>query len=205
MAGTEVALTPWRIEGRYLESCNCDAICPCRMVHGVPGGRSTHGECLGLLAWGIEAGSAGPLDLSGLNVALACRDHDDEAGSPWSIVLYVDESADAGQRGALEAIFLGRAGGAHVLRLPWIRKSRFVFDVRASRIDFLDGSLRVEDRAAIRATRPVDEGEYVRCGIPGYDEPGQELYADRLAVRDDPFDFAFEGNCAYRSTFHYSS
>jgi hypothetical protein len=175
------------------------------MVHGVPGGRSTHGECLGLLAWGIEAGSAGPLDLSGLNVALACRYHDDEAGSPWSIVLYVDESADAEQRGALEAIFLGRAGGSHVLRLPWIRKSRFVLDVRASRIEFQNGSLRVEERASIRATRLVDDGEHVRCGIPGYDEPGQELLADELAVRDDPFDFAFEGNCAYRSTFHYSS
>ncbi|MFL5406640.1 MAG: hypothetical protein ACJ79O_12365 [Myxococcales bacterium] len=26
----------WRIAGAYFESCNCKAICPCRMVGGVP-------------------------------------------------------------------------------------------------------------------------------------------------------------------------
>ena len=45
----------------------------------------------------------------------------------------------------------------------------------------------------------------VRCAIPGFDEPGTELYADDLIVRDEPFDYALTGNCAYRSTFHYSS
>ena len=25
------SLTPWRIRGTYFESCNCEAICPCRM------------------------------------------------------------------------------------------------------------------------------------------------------------------------------
>jgi Putative transposase len=44
-------LSDWRIAGRYFESCNCDAICPCRMVGGIPGGRSTYGECYGVLAW----------------------------------------------------------------------------------------------------------------------------------------------------------
>ena len=48
----------WRVAGTYLESCNCDAICPCRRIGGVPGGRSTHGICLGALSWRIEDGWA---------------------------------------------------------------------------------------------------------------------------------------------------
>ena len=47
----------WRIRGTYFESCNCDAICPCRRIDGVAGGRSTHGVCMGVLSWlipGIE-------------------------------------------------------------------------------------------------------------------------------------------------------
>ena len=48
----------YRVEGTYLESCNCDAICPCRRVGGVPGGRSTHGICLGVLSWFVETGEA---------------------------------------------------------------------------------------------------------------------------------------------------
>jgi hypothetical protein len=200
-----VDLTPWQIEGQYLEACNCEAICPCRMIGGVPGGRSTYGECFGLLSWHIDVGAAGPLDLAGLNVALACRYHDDEAGSPWSLFLYLDERGDAGQRAALEAIFLGGAGGEHVLRLPWVRKPRFVLNVRRSRIEFDGESVRVEDRAVIRATRQVASEDEVRCGIPGYDEPGKELYADGLEVHDDPFDYALTGKCAYRSVFNYTS
>ena len=56
-------LTPWHIQGEYLESCNCEAICPCRMIGGTPGGRSTYGECFGLLSWHIERGSARTLGL----------------------------------------------------------------------------------------------------------------------------------------------
>src|SRR6266487_1674191 len=98
----------WRVAGYYLESCNCDAICPCRMVNGVQGGRSTHGICFGVLSWRIEKGHCGDVPLDGLAVAFVIRYDDDEAGSPWSIVLHVDERADGRQRQALENIFLGR-------------------------------------------------------------------------------------------------
>jgi hypothetical protein len=199
-----VDLTPWHAKGEYFEACNCEAICPCRMIGGIPGGRSTYGECFGLLSWHVDEGAAGALDLAGLNVALACRYHDDEPGSPWSIVLYVDESGDADQRAALEAIFLGAAGGERILRLPWVRKPRFVLEVRPSRIEFDAESVRVEHRAIIRATRRVAGQDEVRCVIPGYEEPGNELYADELAVHDDPFDYTLTGKCAYRSAFHYS-
>jgi hypothetical protein len=83
----------WRLQGTYFESCNCDAICPCRRIDGVPGGRSTHGVCMGVLSWLIEEGRADGTDLSGLAVALACRYDDDEPGSPWTWTLYLDERA----------------------------------------------------------------------------------------------------------------
>ena len=161
-------LTPWHVQGEYLEACNCEAICPCRMIGGTRGGRSTYGECFGLLSWHIERGSARALGLAGLNVALACRYHDDEPGSPWSIVLYLDEQADAEQHAALEAIFLGAAGGERILRLPWVRKPRFILDVRTSRIDFNGESVQVSEArgSAARAWTPRDD---VRCAIPGYE------------------------------------
>ena len=34
-----------------------------------------------------------------------------QPGTPWEVVLYVDQGADDGQRAALADIFLGRAGG----------------------------------------------------------------------------------------------
>src|SRR5690349_6261267 len=46
----------WHIRGTYFESCNCDAICPCRRIDGQAGGRSTYGVCMGVLSWLIEDG-----------------------------------------------------------------------------------------------------------------------------------------------------
>jgi hypothetical protein len=63
----------WRIRGTFFESCDCDAISPCRRIHGTAGGRSTHGVCMGVLSWLIEDGAADRTELSGLPVALAGR------------------------------------------------------------------------------------------------------------------------------------
>src|SRR6266542_837657 len=52
-------MTNWAISGDYLESCDCEAICPCRRIGGRAGGRSTYGICLGALSWAIEDGQRG--------------------------------------------------------------------------------------------------------------------------------------------------
>ena len=202
-------MTSWHIEGDYFESCNCDAICPCRMIGDVPGGRSTHGICEGVLSWLVREGHAGDVDLGGLAAAFAIRYSDDEPGSPWSFVVYVDERGTDEQRDALAAILTGRLGGDDVLRLPWVRKPSELLDVRARPIDIdhaPDGHrLRVGSAVELTATRPYATDERVACGIPGYHIPGQELYADRLAVADVPFAWELAGNCAFVSTFSYSS
>src|SRR5436190_18558050 len=127
-------LKPWRIGGTYLESCNCDAICPCRRVGGRKGGRSTYGVCMGALSWAIGRGAAGAVELAGLNVAMALRYDDDEPGSPWDFLLYLDERADERQRAALEAIFLGRLGGTPGEQFPWVWKPSRPLGVRAAAI-----------------------------------------------------------------------
>jgi len=196
----------WRVAGAYLESCNCEAICPCRMVDGVVGGRSTYDVCVGLLGWRVDEGHADGVDLSGLGVALACRYADDEPGSPWTIVLYVDERGTEEQRDALADIFLGERGGPHIVKLPWVRKPRNLVEVRPARVDLDDArALRVGEVGTIRVSRLANDGHAVACGIPGYERVGDEYYADEAGVQDDPFDWRLEGNCAYATTFDYRS
>jgi len=198
----------WRVSGAYVESCNCEAICPCRMVNGVPGGRSTYGVCYGAMAWRIDEGHAGDVDLSGLAVSLTISYDDDEPGSPWSIVLHIDERADEAQGDALEQIYLGELGG-DVLRLPWIRKPRRLVSVRRSRIEIESGAdghaVNVGSGISLVATRPVEGDAVVACGIPGYHEPGTELYTDSFRVDDEPFAWELSGNCAFASGFSYTS
>jgi hypothetical protein len=204
-----VSAPTYKVAGSYFESCNCDAICPCRMTDGIPGGRSTYGVCYGALSWLVEDGRVGDVDVSGLAVALVVRYDDDEPGSPWAIMLHVDGRADEGQHEALTNVFLGSLGGPQVGVLPWVRKARHLVEVRSSPIELTpdaDGyRLRVGDAVRLRATKPVPDDTVVRCGIPGYDQPGNELIAEELTVDDYPFVWELVGNCAFASRFAYAS
>jgi hypothetical protein len=204
-----VGAVTYAVSGSYFESCNCDPICPCRMTDGIPGGRSTYGVCYGALAWLVEDGQVGEVDVTGLKVALTVMYDDDELGSPWTIVLHVDADGSEPQQAALADVFLGNLGGPHVGLLPWVRKARHLVEVRVDSIELLpDGDgykLNVGTAVRVSATRPVESDAVVRCGIPGYDQPGRELVADELRIDDDPFAWELSGNCAYASRFAYAS
>jgi hypothetical protein len=208
-AAAVARLTPWRIRGSYFESCNCDAICPCRMISGRRGGRSTHGICFGVLSWLVEDGHAGSVALDDLAAAFVIRYDDDEPGSPWSFVVHVDERGSEEQQRALASILLGELGGEAVLRLPWVSKPSELIDVIASPIAITGGDagheLRVGRVVTLKATQPFETDEVVACGIPGYDNPGTELLADELVVADGDFSWALSGNCAFASPFDYGS
>ncbi len=198
----------WRIGGSYFESCNCVAICPCRRIDGRPGGRSTFGECLGVLSWVIEEGDADGVSLDGARVAMAMRFDDDEPGSPWTFVLYLDEGADDARRGALERIFTGKLGGDALEHFPWAWKAATCLAVRPAAIEVSHEPrrqwLRVRDHVSVRIREAWQGDETVTCVVPGHEEPGEELIADELRVSDGPLEFAYEGNCGYAARFDYA-
>jgi hypothetical protein len=47
----------------------------------------------------------------------------------------------------------------------------------------------------------VETDAPIACGIPGYDHPGRELYADELSLAG----LELSGNCAFASDFDYVS
>jgi hypothetical protein len=173
------------------------------------GGRSTYGLCLGALSWLIEDGRAGETALDGLRVVLAARYSDDEDGSPWSFVLYLDEHGDDSQREALEAIFTGRLPGSQIDHFPWVWKESRQLAVRPAKIELEHvpgrGWFRAGSHVEVRAARPVASGETVTCVIPGHERAGRELHAETLEVHDGELDFSFRGTCAFESDFDYCS
>jgi len=204
-------VTPdWVVRGSYFEACNCDAICPCRSVHGQPGGPSSYGVCYGSLSWRIDDGHFGELDLTGRQVVMSIRYRDEvQPSTRWETFIYVDEDANDEQRDALADIFAGRAGGS-VMQLYGpaigtvhaVRRARISLEHVAprKRIDVV-GYLTVEAEGAAS-----DEGD-VRCGIPGFDHPGTELYGDVLKSSDESFTWEIRGkrNAAFATDFEYRS
>lgn len=198
----------WWTSGSYFESCNCDPICPCRRIDGVPGGDSTYGVCMGVLSWVIEDGAADAIDLSGLAVGMAVRYSDSEPGSPWSWILYVDERALPEQHQALEAIWSGDLGGDAVTHFPWAWKASERLAVRSAAIDVRHEPrrqwLRIGERVTVEIRDRYDGPETVTCVIPGHDRQGEELVTETLHVDDGRLSFDFSGVCGYSTSFSYA-
>jgi hypothetical protein len=161
-----------------------------------------------VLSWLILEGEADGVDLAGLPVAIASRYSDDEPGSPWTWILYLDEGASDEQRAALEDIYTGRRGGDAGTHFPWAWKPSELVAVRPVAID-VDHTrrrqwLRIRDHISVRIRDRHRGPETVTCVIPGHDREGEELVADELRVDDGPLEFRYRGVCGYGTMFAYA-
>ena len=192
----------WSVSGSYYESCNCQAVCPCRRLNDKPGGNSTYGVCEFLLSWDIQRGAAGGVELAGRQVVMAGFYSDAEPGKPWAIKLFIDEAAAPGPYRELERIFLGKAGG----NMPFTTNIATVLDVQRANISLVHEpgreSIRVGGIGASAVARRADYEGRITCGIPGHDRPGTE-YVASLAVHDGPLQWDYEERCGFASDFHF--
>lgn len=197
----------WNVIGTYYEVCNCDAVCPCRRHGEKNGGRSTYGICDFALSWHIIEGQADGVDLSNLSVVLAGSYNDDEAGSPWRVIIYVDERGNTAQQQALADIFLGRSGGGTSENFASVIGE--VYAIRAAKISLEHSSNqeRMEVKGYVSAaTAKADLTDLpVTCGIPGHDRPGQEIIADHFRVDDQNLKWELNGRCGFATDFAYRS
>ena len=199
----------WRVSGTYLESCNCDAICPCRQINGVPGGRSTHGICLGALNWQIVEGHAdrdGPLrPRRRAGHPLQRR----RGGNALELDPLPGRARHAEQHRALEEIWTGRAAGDQIDHFPWAWKASYLLGVKPARIEVdhtpRRGWFRVKDAISVRISGPYPGDETVTCGIPGHERSGEEVIAEELRVDDEALRFEFSGVCGFEADFDYRS
>jgi len=99
----------WSLSGEYMESCNCDYLCPC--IYTNPQGPATNDHCTAVMVFRIDEGRSGPLRLAGLKFALVIRAGKVMADGNWIFGIVVDEAANPLQRPALAAIAGGEAGG----------------------------------------------------------------------------------------------
>jgi hypothetical protein len=98
----------YEIEGRLLEVCTCEVICPCWVGRDPDGG-----TCESSLAWGIDKGTIEGIDVSGLTIALSVHIPGNVlTPKSWKAVVYVDDRASDEQQAALLKVFTGQAGGA---------------------------------------------------------------------------------------------
>lgn len=94
------------IAGTLLEVCTCTLVCGCCWADERP---TSGDDCDRVMAWRIERGAVGDVDVSGITVAMLGLL--DSSGTPVKSYLYVPHSVSNAQFGALVALWTGALGG----------------------------------------------------------------------------------------------
>lgn len=118
-----MADTNWSISGEYMETCNCDYVCPCIYTNSL--GDATFDDCTALLIFRIDDGSLAGVDVSGLSFALLIKSKKVMAEGDWMFGGVVDANANDEQRAALTSLVSGEIGGA-----PQMIRENLVSDFR---------------------------------------------------------------------------
>ena len=141
----------YRLVGRFVEACDCYAICPCWIDE-----EPDEEKCTGLYVWDIADGEAKGNEVGGLRVASISYHEGNRRGSRQRVVLLIDERADDHQRRALSDVFTGRSGG------PLAELGAMLGELaeqRSARIDLnWDGeeaSLDIEGKVQVSTERKV--------------------------------------------------
>ena len=160
----------WSLRGEYMESCNCDYLCPC--IYTNLEGAATHDHCTAVTVFRIDEGHFGETKLDGLKFALVIRSGRVMADGNWIFAGVVDDSANDLQRAALAAIGGGEAGGA-----PALIRENLVSDFRGVEFRPIEVHIeRLERSAAI-----PDILAFEIEGVASRNPSGEPLYIDNTA------------------------
>src|SRR4026208_243550 len=98
----------YEIEGRLLEVCTCNVLCPCWV-----GENPDYETCDTTIAWGIEKGSIEGVDVSGLTIAVSAHIPENILiPKSWKAAVFIDDRSTDEQYDALIKLFTGQLGGA---------------------------------------------------------------------------------------------
>src|SRR5262245_19244835 len=109
----------WNVAGRYMETCNCDFLCPCPTSGPKT---STHGNCVFAMAFDVDRGSYDGVKLDGRKFIVVGKTPGNMIEGNWSVGLIVDQGADQKQSDALTKIVSGQVGGPMANLAPLIGK-----------------------------------------------------------------------------------
>jgi len=177
----------WRIQGRYMETCNCTFVCPCIATNlaGMP----TEGDCKVAVAMQIDRGEKDGVTLDGLSFIVVMHSPGPMGDGNIKVGLIVDDNADDAQTEAIGAIATGAAGGPMAALGPLVGE---VAGVEKRPITFEADGLNY----TVKAGELVDQA---LAGVASMSVEGEPMYLDntghpvaqRLALAN-----------ATRSSFH---
>jgi hypothetical protein len=177
----------WRIEGKYMETCNCTYLCPC--ISSNLTARPTEGDCKVAVAMKIDKGEKDGVKLDGLSCIVVMHAPKAMGEGDITVGLIVDERATDKQTEAISAIATGAAGGPMAALAPLVGRMAGV-EKRPIRFE-VDGMKYV-----VKAGELIDQA----CeGVPGAVRTNEPIHLDNTC---HPVNARLGLAKATRSRFH---
>jgi hypothetical protein len=110
----------WRIEGQYMETCNCSYLCPCIPSHLTA--KPTQGDCKAAIGMRIDKGAKDGVKLDGVGFVVWLHSPGPMAEGNITIGLIIDDKASEQQVEQVTAIATGAAGGPMAALAPLVGK-----------------------------------------------------------------------------------
>lgn len=156
----------WRVEGQYMETCNCTYLCPC--ISSNLTAQPTDGDCKVAVAMKINKGEKDGVKLDGLSFIVLMHSPKAMAEGNITVGLIIDQRATEKQVEAITAIATGAAGGPMAALGPLVGR---VAGVEKRPISFeMDGMKRT-----VKAGDLIDQA----CeGVPGPAREGEPIFLE---------------------------
>lgn len=159
-------MASWRIEGQYMETCNCTFICPC--ITSNLAARPSEGDCKFAIALRVDKGEKDGVKLEGLAFIVLVHSPGPMAQGDMTVGLIVDERASETQAKAIADIATGIAGGPMAALGPLVGR---VAGVEKRPIRFVQDGMKYRVTAGELIDQAIE-------GIPGPARPGEPIYLD---------------------------
>jgi hypothetical protein len=196
------------IEGRLLEVCTCNVLCPCWVGEDPDGG-----TCDSTFGWAVDKGTVEGIDVSGLVLGLSVHIPVNVLAGNWRAVVYVDDRATEAQQEALLRVFTGQLGGpiadiaALIGEVITVERAHITFTVEEG-----EGTLTIGDYADMKlapfqgltgnATVLQESAFSTIPGAPAY--VGKAEYFRRTESSHGLADVDVTGRNAIQGSFHFS-
>lgn len=131
----------YRLEGKLLEVCTCNTLCPCWIGEDPDGG-----VCEGTFGWHFDSGEIDGVDVSGLTLGAVAHIPGNVLKGNWTAMIYMDDRATPEQEEAILNVYTGKLGGpvADLMQLvgevKGVERVPIIFDVEEGK-----GTLKLGD------------------------------------------------------------
>lgn len=204
---TSTQATTYQLDGRLLEVCSCNVLCPC-WVGADPDG----GTCDTAIGWHIDTGSIQGVDVAGLTVVVSAHIPGNILKGNWRALIYIDDRATPAQQDALLSVFTGKLRGpiadlaALIGEVVGIERAPITFTVHEGKGTLMIGQTVQAEMAPF--TGPTGEAttlhESVFSTIPG--SPAYvskaEYYISKVPAIGH--DLNLQNHNAIQGTFHFA-